>query len=189
MDEPKERIVTIARGLFADRGYNAVGVQEICLLSGITKPTLYYHFGNKLGLLNSIASELYLVFLSDLRKEGSYQGDLAASLKGSLDVFLRYAAERQDLMRLRLTLSFSPPSSEEHAVMRPYTERLYEFFKELFRAAAEDHGNMKGRETAYAASFIGTADAYAGLTLAGALLADEAFKSRVVHYFMHGIFS
>ncbi|MFA6508812.1 MAG: TetR/AcrR family transcriptional regulator [Treponemataceae bacterium] len=189
MDETRERILSTSRALFADRGYNAVGVQEICLLSGITKPTLYYHFGNKIGLLNAVASDLYLGFIAALKEEGSYKGDLAVSLTGSLRVFLRYAAERPDLMRLRLTLSFSPPSSEEYSVMSPYAERLYEFFKEVFRSASEDHGNMKGRESAYAASFIGTADAYAGLRLAGALEPDDQFIRRVVHYFMHGVFS
>jgi TetR/AcrR family transcriptional regulator len=92
-------------------------------------------------------------------------------------------------MRLRLTLSFSPPSSEEHAVMRPYAERLYEFFRETFRKASEDHGNMKGRDAAYAASFIGTADAYVGLHLADSVVADSEFIRRVVHYFMHVVFS
>ena len=36
--------------LFADRGYEAVGVQEICEESGVTKPTLYHYFGSKRGL-------------------------------------------------------------------------------------------------------------------------------------------
>ncbi len=189
MDDTREKILATALSLFAAEGYNGVGVQRVCALAGITKPTLYYHFGSKRGLLDTILSEHFSEFLGALDRRGTYRGDVAAGLEGSLSVFLEFARNREDWMRLRLALSFSPPSSEEHAAMLPYTERLYEFFRGFFRAAAADHGNMAGRDGAYAASFIGTADAYAGLRLAGALDLDDAVARRVVHYFMHGIFS
>ena len=43
--------------LFATRGYDAVGVQEIVENAGVTKPTLYHYFGNKLGLLETLLEE------------------------------------------------------------------------------------------------------------------------------------
>ena len=50
----KERIMESAKDLFYARGYDAVGVQEIADGAGITKPTLYYYFGSKLGLLKAL---------------------------------------------------------------------------------------------------------------------------------------
>lgn len=189
MDETRDKILATALSLFAAEGYNAVGVQRVCALSGVTKPTLYYYFGSKRGLLDTILSEHFTAFLGALDRSATYRGNVAAGLEGALSVFLDFARDREDWMRLRLALSFSPSSSEEHAAMLPYTERLYEFFRVFFRAAAADHGNMKGRDGAYAASFIGTVDAYAGLRLAGALDLNDDSSRRVVHYFMHGIFS
>lgn len=189
MESTRDRILGTALAAFADRGYNAAGVQELCGASGVTKPTLYYHFGSKRGLLEAIEAELYQPFVQRVGDEAQYRGDVAAALGAVLGVFLDWAREKPDFTRLRLSLAFSPPASEAHAVFRPATDALYARLRGFFDAAAEDHGNMRGRSLPYAASFVGTADAYAGLALAGAFLPDAEGRARIVHYFMHGIFS
>ena len=50
----KENILECALHLFFKRGYDTVGVQEIAEVSGVTKPTLYYYFKSKNGLLKSL---------------------------------------------------------------------------------------------------------------------------------------
>jgi TetR/AcrR family transcriptional regulator len=189
MGSTRDRIFSVALSLFAERGYNAVGVQDVCETAEITKPTLYYHFGNKRGLLEAIAAERYGTFAASVESAGVYRGDVAASLASVMGAFLASARAETPFTRLRLALAFSPPASEAHAVFRPYTERLYAAVRTFFREAAKDHGNMAGRDLPYAASFIGTADAYVGLLLAGALDPDDFFVRRVVHHYMHGIFS
>ena len=52
------------RHFFYSKGYDAVGVQEIVDRAGITKPTLYYYFGSKLGLLKTLIE----VEFKDFRK-------------------------------------------------------------------------------------------------------------------------
>lgn len=47
----REKILRCALELFYHKGYDAVGIQEICQSAGITKPTLYHYFGSKYGLL------------------------------------------------------------------------------------------------------------------------------------------
>lgn len=189
MDDTRDRILAMGLREFSARGYNAVGVQDVCNAAGITKPSLYHHFGSKRGLLDAIATERYAPFVSEYVERTAYRGDIGGSLVQGMKVFLRSAREEPEFSRLRLALAFSPPDSEEHAAMRKETDRLYSATKALFSAASKDHGNMKGRELPYAASFIGTTDAYVGLLLAGALDPTEPFVRRVVHHFMHGIFS
>ena len=46
-------LIERALELFAARGYDAVGVQEIVEAAGMTKPTLYHWFGSKQGLLRA----------------------------------------------------------------------------------------------------------------------------------------
>ena len=189
MDPTKERILLTALLSFSTRGYNAVGVREVCSLSGITKPTLYYHFGNKRGLLTAIAEKWYSTFIKEIERESLYKGDLRNSLIRVMSVFLNTARAEPDFTRLRLAIAFSPPESEEQDVFIPFTDTLYRALRKLFSDAVADHGNMAGRDLAYAASFIGTSDAYSGLILARALDPGEDFILRVIHYFMHGIFS
>jgi len=49
----KIRLINISTALFALHGYDAVGIKEIVDKAGVTKPTLYHHFGNKEGLLKA----------------------------------------------------------------------------------------------------------------------------------------
>jgi AcrR family transcriptional regulator len=47
----RERILEAATGLFAQKGYAGTGVDQLAAHSGIAKTAIYYHFGNKAGLL------------------------------------------------------------------------------------------------------------------------------------------
>ena len=49
----RETILQCALELFYKRGYDAAGVKEIVEMAGITKPTMYYYFKSKLGLLEA----------------------------------------------------------------------------------------------------------------------------------------
>jgi len=44
---PRERILSVARDLFYERGVRAVGVDEIAEVAGTNKMTLYRHFASK----------------------------------------------------------------------------------------------------------------------------------------------
>ena len=48
----REKIVECALDLFCRKGYESVGVQEICTAAGVTKPTLYYYFKSTYGLVS-----------------------------------------------------------------------------------------------------------------------------------------
>ena len=48
---------------------------------------------------------------------------------------------------------------------------------------------MKGRQRAYAATFIGMINTYIGLSLNGYARLDDQRVHQAVHQFMHGIFS
>jgi AcrR family transcriptional regulator len=48
--ERREQLITIARGLFAQKGYEATSVEEIAARSEVSKPVVYEHFGGKEGL-------------------------------------------------------------------------------------------------------------------------------------------
>ena len=63
--ETRTLILIAARRLFLQRGFADVAVGEVASAAGVTKPTLYYHFGDKEGL--------YVDVLCDLMREvGGY---------------------------------------------------------------------------------------------------------------------
>jgi AcrR family transcriptional regulator len=48
--ERREQLIEIARGLFAERGFDASSIEEIAARAGVSKPVVYEHFGGKEGL-------------------------------------------------------------------------------------------------------------------------------------------
>jgi AcrR family transcriptional regulator len=50
----RDRVLFQARNLFMQRGYADVAVGEVAAAVGVTKPTLYYHFGDKEGLYSAV---------------------------------------------------------------------------------------------------------------------------------------
>ena len=70
----RERILQCALELFYAKGYDAVGVQEIAQKAGITKPTLYYYFGSKYGLLETLLTKHFTVLNEELERASFYEG-------------------------------------------------------------------------------------------------------------------
>lgn len=46
----REQLLDVGRRLFADKGFEAVSVEEIAAKAGVSKPVVYEHFGGKEGL-------------------------------------------------------------------------------------------------------------------------------------------
>jgi TetR/AcrR family transcriptional regulator len=111
---------------------------------------------------------------------------------GLEEIFFAYrACFRKDPLFFRLfySLSAAPPHSEGHIAAYPLYLDLFTALEDFFEAAALDHGNMKGRAKAYAASYIGILNTYALFEMNGHLDLTDAALRQAVHQFMHGIFS
>lgn len=62
----KERILEAALELFADKGYDATGVQEIVVRAGVTKGALYHHFAAKEDILFEMYGTVFHEQLAEL---------------------------------------------------------------------------------------------------------------------------
>lgn len=182
-------ILKAALELFSERGYEAAAVGDICAAAGITKPTLYHFFGSKRGLLDAIVAERGGPFLSAVREAARYRGDVKSGLEAIIRAFSSFARSDPAFARMRLALCFAPPASEGGEAASGLNIDLFAAIEAFFEAAAKDHGNMRGRQRAFAASFMGTADSYAGYFLNGRAQLDDKVLVEAVRQFMHGIFS
>ncbi|MET1076302.1 MAG: TetR/AcrR family transcriptional regulator [Umezawaea sp.] len=48
--ERREQLLSVARALFAEKGYEVTSVEEIAHRAGVSKPVVYEHFGGKEGI-------------------------------------------------------------------------------------------------------------------------------------------
>ncbi len=187
--ENQERILQTGLDFFAERGYDAVGVQEIVDAAGITKPTLYYYFGSKEGLLENILSKNFSSLFDQLEKSAIYHGDVKNTLEDITRTYFSFAGSHITFYRFQLSCWFSPPQSAAFKAITNYGQKQLDIFETIFQQAAQDHGNMQGRHQRYAASFFGIINTYIGLKISSQIELDETVVRTTVHQFMHGIFS
>ena len=185
----RQLIFDVALQLFADRGYDAVGVQEIAETAGLTKPTLYHYYGSKLGLLEFILRENFSEFNPLVAAACEYQHDLPGTLLRLAQVYFDYAQQHSQFYRLHLALWFSPPQSEAALAAMPWNKERHSAIERLFIRATKDHGNMAGRQHAYATTLVGTLNTYIGMALNGYVQLNPELARLAVRQFQYGIYS
>src|ERR1700720_983492 len=56
-DPTREKLLEVAEHVFADRGYQAATIREICVRAGANVAAVNYHFGDKLGLYTEVLQQ------------------------------------------------------------------------------------------------------------------------------------
>lgn len=185
----RQRLLNCALDLFSRRGYDAVGVREVAESACVTKPTLYHYFDSKRGLLEDLLQREAEPLLSDLMNAAAYHGDMVLTLEAIAETYFDFAQRSSAFYRLQLTLYFAPPESEGNKAIQPYTRKQSEILEEVFLKAEKDHGNFRGRQSRYAAGFLGVINAAIGMYVNGQIDLSAEVIYQTVHQFMHGIFS
>ena len=186
----RDIILARALDLWGERGYDAVGVQEIVESAGVTKPTLYHYFGSKRGLLDALIEERSAGLRDALADAAVYQPrNLVMTLEAVTRAYFEFALANSAFYRMQMSFWFAPPQSDEYLSTLARSIDQHEKLERLFAAAALDHGNMRGREKAYAATFLGMLNTYIGLALNGYATLDDQLVRTAVHQFQHGIYS
>jgi AcrR family transcriptional regulator len=183
------RLLDVALSLFSQRGYAAVGVQEVVEAAGLTKPTLYHYFGSKRGLLEALLAREFEPMMFAVSQADVYEGDLVHTLEGLTRAYFKVAKDTPAFYRMSLAMRYSPPESETYQVILPYARHQQQILEKVFIQAAEDHGNMHGRHRRYAVGFLGGIHAAIGLSFQGEWELEDQVVYQLVHQFMHGIFS
>ena len=185
----RANILNCALQLFASKGYDGVGVQEIVDAADITKPTLYHYFGSKGGLLEALLADYFDPFLISLEEAAVYRRDLPLTLNLLASSYFQFAEEKRMYYRMILSMWFAPVESVAYEAVSRLNDKQQELLEGVFMQASRDYGYMKGRQRAYAATFLGMIHSYIGLALNGYVRLDDELVVRAVHQFMYGIFS
>ncbi len=185
----REILLDVAISLFSQRGYDAVGVQEVVEAAGVTKPTLYHYFDSKRGLLDALVQREEGAMITAILKASIYQGDLVAALERITAAYFQFSKNHPAFYRLQMAMVFAPPESEANQAVKPFIDQQMEILEEVFIQAGADHGNLIGRHKRYSAGLLGMINANIMLYLNGELRLTEELVYQSVHQFMHGIFS
>jgi TetR/AcrR family transcriptional regulator len=185
----REILIQKSLALFAKRGYEAVGVQEICESSGVTKPTLYHYFGSKRGLLDAIIENYGKILIEYIKNAAVYSGDLPYSIEKSAGAFFQFARENQDFYRMKLSLYFAPMESEPNQAVRVLDERVFNLLVEMVHSAIDRYGNIRGREKITVSLIIGGINTCIGLWLNGLMELSENNIRQNLRLMQYGIYT
>jgi AcrR family transcriptional regulator len=110
----KARLLEAATELIADGGYAGATVNEICRRAGVQPPTLYYHYGNKEGVVAAVAETMADAWLDELEAvvgpAASFRERLAAGLRGWRALIVAPQTPVRLLIRLQLDSADSIPA-------------------------------------------------------------------------------
>ena len=188
----REKILQCALDLFYAKGYDAVGVQEIADKAGVTKPTMYYYFGSKYGLLEALVNEKLSNLNMAMHQAADYHGDVPGTLYRMASQIIDLANENRKMYVLMMALYYSAKENEAYRAVRPLITELYGIVVHFFEEATPLLGNIRGRQEQFAMGFLGILNQYilwmCEKTEEGCVVEEEK-KHSLVNQFMYGIFT
>jgi len=182
----RKNIRAAAMTLFAEKGFAATTTREICEKARVTKPALYYHFGNKEQLYTGIVFDAFQEYLKELDQAASRSGSYQEKFVEVITAIFQFCERQPETTRMVFRMALAPEKESpaiDYVQMAEADERL------LARIAKEalDAGEICCEAVDLANALIGAARFYLMsflVTGRPALTADLA--SRVVCLILRG---
>jgi len=136
-DVSRERILEAATELFATRGYAGAGVDRLAERSGIAKTAIYYHFGNKEGLLAAVLERTATQWIDGILQASRQAGDPIERLERALLGMRAMLEERPWIYNLFqiLALEVADEKPEIRATLQKIIRRAREAISDGMREA------------------------------------------------------
>jgi len=109
--EVARHIARCAARLFATQGYDGTPVSAIVEAAGVTKPTLYYHFGSKEGLALSLLSRPIAELEERSRAILDAETDPIRGLERLIAENFAFSRDDPDLTRFLFAVGFGRPEA------------------------------------------------------------------------------
>ena len=94
----REQLLEAAAALFAERGYHAVGIDDIGAAAGISGPGVYRHFAGKQALLAALCDRALDRMLDGARGISTADGEPLASLEALVELHVAFAVDERALI-------------------------------------------------------------------------------------------
>jgi AcrR family transcriptional regulator len=96
----REQLIAIARGLFAERGYDGASIEEIASRAEVSKPVVYEHFGGKEGLYAVVVDREIQALLASVQGALSSGGSSREIIERAALALLGYVESSTDGFRI-----------------------------------------------------------------------------------------
>lgn len=176
----RDKLLACAQRLFYEKGYDCVGVQEIVDAAGVTKPTMYYYFKSKHGLLECLLEKGVSQLINGLEEIMNSQGVYQEVFYKAIETYIRFASENKETYLVIVSLFSSARDSEAYKVAKPYLSRLLQVVRSFFLQYSDEQNHLKGKEDFLAISFMGVINYYLLVYFERGLSEEELLKEEMI---------
>ncbi|MGY4711736.1 SACE_7040 family transcriptional regulator [Mycolicibacterium sp. CBM1] len=141
----RSALLTAAERLMAERGFQAVRLEDIGAAAGVSGPAIYRHFPNKEALLVELLVGISTRLLAGARAVVADAENPADALDGLVDFHLDFALGESDLIRIQdRDLAHLPTSAQRQVrrAQRSYVEIWVGALRELQPDLAETDARL-----------------------------------------------
>lgn len=164
----KEKILLEALKLFSQKGYDAVGVEQIAKAVGIKAPSLYKHYKGKKDIFEAIfeeTSKRYDSFADSIAVNVTYSESDTETLKkispsilvDKAKAFVQYSLHDEFVSQFRRMLTIEQFRSPELSALysQRFVEMLFSYHKRVFQRLI-DTGIITGEDPSTLAIMYGS---------------------------------
>lgn len=161
----RSRLIAAAIGLFARKGYSATTVREIVEAAGVTKPVLYYYFGNKEGIFLEMMRKAMGEFEATVSAALAAPGSATERITRFLDGVFTLVLEHLDVMRVVDSFYYGPPQGAPAFDFEVIHRRFMDTLTGLVRDGMEAGELRAGDAEDVAWAIVGTFEVARGMSL------------------------
>jgi TetR/AcrR family transcriptional regulator len=195
---PREKLLTVATGLFATKGFAAVSIRDLAQAAGVNSALISYYFGGKEGLYGEVLEAQFRCFVETAR--AAMESDLPTEQK-----IRQWARALLDFHRthpcwLRLYFSeLSNPTPCLESVVTPYMSQAKEVTTRMIAQGISDGELSPGLDPQFAIVSLAAMLNYFFLVrpIIGPLRSpeeelaakamEETYFQQAVDIFLHGV--
>ncbi len=120
-------ILQKALQLFYEKGYDAIGVQEIADAAGVTKPTLcIIILAASTVCLRQLPGRIMCSLRDGLAERAEYAGDLPMNLERLTKFYLDFCSSHEAYYKLMMAMMYSAKGSDTYKVIYPCMQEYYQ---------------------------------------------------------------
>jgi TetR/AcrR family transcriptional regulator len=185
-ESAKEAIHNAAAELFAEKGFAATSTREICQRAGVTKPVLYYHFGNKEQLYEELVLDTFNEYQKELRRATHHGPTSREKLVEVLTAIFAFMRRNRALSRMAMRMVFAPEGESPAINYLELGQVVEKVLAEVVREGVRRR-EIKGKAQAIAGAIHGIAMASAqGFLLMGEPPLDRKLARYTIDLIMDG---
>ncbi len=173
--------------MFVRKGYAAASVREIVAEAGVTKPVLYYYYGNKEGIYAAVVNTAFREFDERVNEIEKLKGSAAARLKRLCEEVFALSRKHLDVVRLMHAVYFGPPQGAPGVDFDRALFRLRDAVRKIIGQGVRA-GEFAGNAEAMTVVALGALNECIDLELVlPGLAVDEAGFGRVLEVVLRGM--